>query len=132
MNPSTDMVGAAATFAALASFSSHEAVYLQHDPAPRRSSLIREKPHRTTNARGGGGAKDSAIMRTRPSTERRARTTTAAFAGTTHNGTSACSRCFKPLPCDWALIGFVKPGRYDTMSKKSAARLPQREKGGGR
>jgi hypothetical protein len=48
------------------------------------------------------------------------------------NGTSTCSRCFKPLLCDWALIGFVKPGRYDTMSKNSAARLPQREKGGGR
>jgi hypothetical protein len=31
-----------------------------------------------------------------------------------------------------ALIGFVKPGRYDTMSKNSAAWLPQREKGGGR
>jgi len=30
------------------------------------------------------------------------------------------------------MIGFVKPGRYDIMSKNSVARLPQREKGGGR
>jgi len=75
---------------------------------------------------------ESAIERTRSGTERRARTTSVALMGTEQNGTSACSRCFKPLPCDLALIGFVKPGRYDTMSKNSAAWLPQREKGGGR
>jgi hypothetical protein len=68
----------------------------------------------------------------RSGAEQRARTTGAAILAAAQNGTSACSGCFKPLPCDWALIGFVNPGRYDIMSKNSAARLPQREKGGRR
>ena len=88
---------------------------------------VRRRP-RGLKVATDAGALRIGVLRRQGGTVRSGRTTVVAIVAAAQNGTSACSRCFKPLPCDWAL----KPGRYDTMSKNSAARLPQLEIGGGR